>query len=67
MVITSLPDVAVQVGANRILRLRQATFHCPVGVPGLAPEREHRWRVEAVGAALQLLQTSVEQPTVVEY
>ena len=67
VVVTCLQDVALQVGANRILRVNQSAFHHPFGVPELEPERELAWRRGAVEAALEVLQTPVDGPTVFEY
>jgi hypothetical protein len=67
VVITSLPDVAVQVGANRILRLRKSTFHYPFGVPDLDSAGERAWRREALRVALNLLRTPVDKPTVFDF
>ncbi len=64
MVVSCLLDVAVQVGANRILRPHRSTFHSPFGAPDLGPERERAWRRAVVEAALRALQTPVEGPTV---
>ncbi len=62
--VSCLQDVAVQVGANRILRPRRSTFHYPCGVPDLDPEQERAWRRKVVEAALQALQAPVAGPTV---
>jgi betaine reductase len=59
--------VAVQVGANRILRPRNSAFHHPFGVPELEADREYSWRRGAVQAALKALQSPVDGPTVFEY
>ncbi|MFQ5878550.1 MAG: hypothetical protein ACE5IZ_00005 [Dehalococcoidia bacterium] len=67
MVISCLPDVAVQVGANRVLRPHRSAFHHPFGVPELELERERAWRRGAVEAALRVLQTAVDGPTVFDY
>ena len=67
VVVTCLQDVAVQVGANRILRPQRSTFHSPFGVPDLEPDRERAWRRGAVQAALQTLQAPVDGPKVFDY
>ena len=67
VVVTCLQDVAVQVGANRILRPRKSAFHHPFGVPELDPARERAWRREAVVAALKVLETPVTGPTVFDF
>jgi len=66
-VVTCLQDVALQVGANRILRPHRSTFHSPFGVPDLDPDRERKWRRGAVEAALESLQKPVAGPQVFEY
>ncbi|HSQ04997.1 MAG TPA: hypothetical protein VLN59_13220 [Burkholderiales bacterium] len=67
VVVTCLQDVAVQVGANRILRPQRSTFHSPFGVPEMDPDRERAWRRAAVVAALETLQTAVDGPKVFDY
>ncbi len=67
VVVTCLQDVAVQVGANRILRPQRSTFHSPFGVPEMEPDRERAWRHAAVQAALKVLQTPVDGPQVFDY
>lgn len=67
VIVTCLQDVAVQVGANRILRPHRSTFHRPFGVPDLELDRERAWRRGAVEAALLALQQPVEGPQVFEY
>ncbi len=67
VVVTCLQDVAVQVGANRILRPRKSAFHHPFGVPDMDPDLERAWRRGAVEAALKSLQTPVDGPKVFDY
>ena len=67
MIVSCLQDVALQVGANRILRPRRSTFHHPFGAPEMDQKREHAWRRGAVEAALRVLQTPVDGPTVFDY
>jgi glycine/betaine/sarcosine/D-proline reductase family selenoprotein B len=67
VVVTSLQDVAVQFGANRILRTYRSSFHHPFGVPDMGLERERAWRRGAVEAALKALQTPIEGPRVFDY
>ncbi len=64
MLITCLPNVATQVGAYRIMSGNK--FHYPVGNPDLPSEDEVKWRAEVLSAALKILQTPVEAPTVFE-
>jgi F420-0:gamma-glutamyl ligase len=67
VLVTCLQDIAIQVGANRILRTIQGAFHHPFGVVGMDSERERSWRRGAVEAALKTLQASVEGPTVFDF
>lgn len=62
--VSCLQDVAVQVGANRVVRPRRSTFHYPLGAPELDPQHERAWRRGVVEAALRALQTPVGGPTV---
>ena len=62
VVITCLANVATQVGAYRIMNGNK--FHYPVGNPDLPPAEEARWRAELLSAALKILQTPVDAPTV---
>jgi glycine reductase len=54
--------VATQVGAYRIMTGNK--FHYPVGNPELSSEDETKWRAQILSAALKVLQTPVEAPTV---
>jgi glycine reductase len=62
--VTSLVNVAVKVGANRVVRGNR--FSHPCGHPGLPPAEEQAWRIELVRTALRALRTAVEGPTVFE-
>ena len=62
MLITCLPNVATQVGAYRIMTGNK--FHYPVGNPELSSEDETKWRAQILSAALKVLQTPVEAPTI---
>jgi betaine reductase len=62
--VTSLPSVALKVGANRVLR--GSRFSYPCGNPALTAENERVWRIHFVRAALRVLQTQVEGPTLFE-
>jgi glycine reductase complex component B subunit gamma len=62
VLITCLPNVATQVGAYRIMSGNK--FHYPVGNPDLPSEDEVKWRAEVLSAALKVLQTPVDSPTV---
>jgi betaine reductase len=62
--VTSLPSVALKVGANRVLR--GTRFSYPCGNPALTAENERIWRINFVRAALRVLQTKVEGPTLFE-
>ena len=62
MLITCLANVATQVGAYRIMSGNK--FHYPVGNPDLPAAEELKWRAELLSAALKILQTPVDVPTV---
>jgi len=62
VLITCLANVATQVGAYRIMNGNK--FHYPVGNPDLPPSEEVKWRAELLSAALKILQTPVDAPTV---
>ncbi|MBI2217206.1 MAG: hypothetical protein HYU51_07910 [Candidatus Rokubacteria bacterium] len=61
---TSLPAVALKVGANRVLRGNR--FSHPCGNPALAPADERAWRLALVRRAIEVLSTRVEGPTLFE-
>ncbi len=65
--VTCLPDVAKDIGANRIVNAKAGHFHHPFGDPGRPPEAEAEWRLGAARAALDMLTTPVDEPTVFEY
>ena len=62
VLITCLANVATQVGAYRIMSGNK--FHYPVGNPELSPQDEVNWRAQVLSAALKVLQTPVDAPTV---
>jgi glycine reductase complex component B subunit gamma len=62
--VTSLPSVALKVGANRVLR--GTRFSYPCGNPALSLEKERDWRLNFIRSALRVLQTEVEKPTLFE-
>lgn len=64
MTVTSLPSVALKVGANRVVR--GARFSHPCGNPALGPEAERAFRLALVREALAALATPVEAPTLFE-
>ena len=64
MTVTSLTDVALKVGANRVVR--GARFSHPFGSPSLPPEAERAFRVALVREALRALRTPVDGPTLFE-
>jgi hypothetical protein len=66
-VVTCLPDVAKDIGANRIVNTRAGHFHHPFGDPSRPPEREAEWRLGAARAVLDMLATPVDGPTVFDY
>ena len=59
VIVTSLTDVALKVGANRVLR--GASFSAPCGRPDSADER--RFRLALVRRAVAILGTPVDRPT----
>jgi betaine reductase len=61
VIVTSLTEVALKVGANRVLR--GATFSSPCGQPGLALADERGWRLALVRRAMAALATPVDGPT----
>jgi hypothetical protein len=61
VIVTSLTDVALKVGANRVLR--GASFSSPCGRPGLDAPDERRFRLELVRRAVAVLGTPVDGPT----
>jgi glycine reductase len=62
--VTSLTDVALKVGANRVVR--GARFSHPCGNPALGPEAERAYRIALVRRALAALRTPVAGPTLFE-
>ena len=64
VLITCLANVATQVGAYRVMSGNK--FHYPVGNPDLPAAEEVKWRAELLSAALKILQTPVDAPTVFE-
>ena len=67
MVVTCLPDVAKDIGANRIVNTKAGHFHHPFGDPSRPPEAEAEWRLGAARETLKVLTTPVETPTVFNY
>ncbi|HJP13251.1 MAG: hypothetical protein QF701_16795 [Nitrospinota bacterium] len=65
--VTCLPNVARDIGANRIVNTRDGHFHHPFGDPSREPEAEREWRLGAARAAASALAEAVEGPTVFEY
>jgi glycine/betaine/sarcosine/D-proline reductase family selenoprotein B len=61
VIVTSLTDVALKVGANRVLR--GASFSSPCGKPSLDPADERRFRLALVRRAVMTLATPVDRPT----
>jgi hypothetical protein len=61
VIVTSLTEVALKVGANRVLR--GASFSSPCGRPGLAPGDEREWRLALIRRAMAALATAVDGPT----
>jgi hypothetical protein len=65
--VTCLPDVAKDIGANRIVNTRDGHFHHPFGDPSREPGEEREWRYGAARAALAALTRDVDEPTVFDY
>ena len=64
MTVTSLTDVALKIGANRIVR--GVRFSHPCGNPALGPAAERDLRLALVREALEALRTAVDAPTLFE-
>ena len=62
-VITALPPLAMQAGANRVVQGVKIEHVC--GDPGLPPEADRALRRRIVERALTALRTDVQQPTLV--
>jgi len=62
-VITALPPLAMQAGANRVVQGIKIEHVC--GDPALPPEADRALRRRIVERALRALGTDVQQPTLV--
>jgi betaine reductase len=62
-VITALPPLAMQAGANRVVQGIKIEHVC--GDPALPPEADRALRRRIVEQALMALGTDVQQPTLV--
>jgi betaine reductase len=62
VVISALPPLALQAGANRVIQGVKIEHVC--GDPALPPEADRALRRDLVERALQALQTPVARPTV---
>jgi len=60
--ISALPPVAIELGANRVIRGVKIPHPC--GDPGADAERGRAIRREIVERALLALATTIEQPTI---
>jgi len=60
-VISALPPLAMQAGANRVVQGVKIEHVC--GDPSLTPELDHRLRRRLVERSLEVLQTPVSGPT----
>lgn len=60
-VLSALPPLAMQAGANRVVQGVKIEHVC--GDPALAPAGDHALRRRLVQRALEALQTAVERPT----
>lgn len=63
MIITPLPNVALNVGANRIVVGGGIPY--PTGDPSLSASEERRYRSALVRQAVSLLNTPVAEQTIV--
>ena len=63
VVISALPPLAMQAGANRVVQGVKIEHVC--GDPSLPPDADRALRRRLVEQALRALQTPVEQPTLV--
>lgn len=64
MLLCNLVSIAQRVGAPRIVPTRGIPY--PTGDPSLSPAEERQWRRQLLERALEVLGTSVTQPTVFE-
>jgi glycine/betaine/sarcosine/D-proline reductase family selenoprotein B len=62
--VTSLTDVALKIGANRVVR--GVRFSHPCGDPTLGQAAERELRLALVREALEALRTPVDAPTLFE-
>ena len=60
--ISALPPVALELGANRVVR--GVKIPHPLGEPTADPERDAAVRLEIVSRALTALSTPVKKPTI---
>ena len=60
--ISALPPVALELGANRVVR--GVKIPHPVGEPNAEPDRDAAVRLEIVRQALAALATRIEKPTI---
>jgi glycine reductase complex component B subunit gamma len=64
VVLSALPPLAMQAGANRVVQGVKIEHVC--GDPSLAPDADRALRRQLVERALRALQVPVEQPTLVQ-
>jgi glycine reductase len=62
--ISALPPVALELGANRVVRGVKIPHPC--GDPALPPDEDAALRLRIVRGALNALAASVERPTIFE-
>ncbi len=62
MLLCNLVSIAERVGAPRIVATRGIPY--PTGDPSLGAAAEKQWRRQLLEKALEVLQTTVHQPTV---
>ena len=63
-VISALPPLAMQAGANRVVQGMKIEHVC--GDPSLPPEADRALRRRLVEQALRALQADVQQPTLMQ-
>jgi betaine reductase len=64
VLLCNLVEIAIRVGAPRIVRTRGIPY--PAGDPALDAPRERSWRLALLGEALRALASEVTRPTVFE-
>jgi glycine/betaine/sarcosine/D-proline reductase family selenoprotein B len=63
-VLTAIPNIPIAVGANRVVKGIRVEHVC--GDPQLSHDDDRKLQQHIVGAALNALKTTVDQPTLFE-